>query len=149
MNIKLLNCPYCDSEQKVFHLNYSLIRLLENFESKKVVVLYNYSNPHKFIRNFNCKSCSEILSVYFNTETYQYFIEGQKLLKIKNEIRNISVKIKKLRKKIIVTYNKKIIEFLQQEIVKEELSLNKFIEQQEKVRSKQPLQLQQIQAISA
>ena len=99
MNIKLLNCPYCDSEQKVFHLNYSLIRLLENFESKKVVVLYNYSNPHKFIRNFNCKSCSEILSVYFNTETYQYFIEGQKLLKIKNEIRNISVKIKKLRKK--------------------------------------------------
>ena len=103
----------------------------------------NYVNPNKFIRNFNCKNCKEKLTVYYNIETYQYFIQGEKLIQIQEEIRKIRLKIKKLRKKIIVTYNTKIIDLLKSEIDKEVQSLDHFITQDVQARTSQPLQLNQ------
>ncbi len=145
MQIELINCPYCEIKQKVFHLNYTLIQLLKKIDpsNEKVLVLRSYVNPNKFIRNFNCKNCREKLTVFYNTETYQYFIQGEKLIKIQEEIRKIRLKIKKLRKKIIVTYNTKIIDLLKSEIDKEVQSLNHFITQDAQARASQPLQLNQ------
>ena len=111
--------------------------------NEKVLVLRNYVNPNKFIRNFNCKNCKEKLTVYYNIETYQYFIQGEKLIQIQEEIRKIRLKIKKLRKKIIVTYNTKIIDLLKSEIDKEVQSLDHFITQDVQARTSQPLQLNQ------
>lgn len=145
MKIELINCPYCEIEQKVFHLNYTFIQLLKKIDpsNEKVLLLRSYVNPNKFIRNFNCKNCKEKLTVYYNNETYQYFIHGEKLVQIQEEIRRIRLKIKKLRKKIIVTFNTKIIDLLKSEIHKEILALDHFIAQDVRERTKSTLQLNQ------
>lgn len=111
MQIELINCPYCEIKQKVFHLNYTLIQLLKKIDpsNEKVLVLRNYVNPNKFIRNFNCKNCKEKLTVYYNIETYQYFIQGEKLIQIQEEIRKIRLKIKKLRKKLLSLIIQKLL----------------------------------------
>jgi transposase-like protein len=146
MNIKLVNCPYCETEQKVFYLNYNLGQLCKrNFQNnEKVLALRNYLNTHNFVKNFNCKNCNETLTVYYNSETYQYFIQGQKLTQIQEQIKKIRLKIKKLRKKIIITYNQKIIDLLKLEIEKEVVSLNHFIDQDEKIKNSKPLKLSQV-----
>jgi len=145
MKINFINCPYCETEQNVFHLNYTLIQLLKKIDlgDKKILLLKSYVNSNKFIRNFNCKNCKEILTVYYNTETYQYLVQGEKLVQIQEEIRKIRLKIKNFRKKIIVTYNEKIINLLKSEIDKEVQALNHFIAQDIKARTTQPLQLNQ------
>ena len=146
MNIKLINCPYCETEQSVFYLNYNLGQLLKrNFQNnEKVLALRNYLNTHNFVKNFNCKNCNETLTVYYNSETYQYFIQGQKLTQIQEQIKKIRLKIKKLRKKIIITYNQKIIDLLRLEIEKEVKSLNHFIDQDVKIKNFKPLKLGQV-----
>jgi ribosomal protein S27E len=146
MNIKLVNCPYCETEQNVFYLNYNLGQLLKkNFQNnEKVLALRNYLNTHSFVKNFNCKNCNETLTVYYNNETYQYFIQGQKLFQVQEQIKKIRLKIKKLRKKIIITYNQKIIDLLKLEIEKEVESLNHFIDQDEKIKNFKPLKLSQV-----
>jgi hypothetical protein len=146
MKIEFINCPYCGIEQKVFHLNYTLIQLLKKIDpsNEKVLLLRSYVNPNKFIRNFNCKNCKEKLSVYYNIETYQYFIHGEKLIQIQEKIIRIRQKIKKLRKKIIVTYNTQIINLLKLEIDKETLALDHFISQDVQERNKKTLQLDQV-----
>jgi allophanate hydrolase subunit 1 len=143
MNIKLVNCPYCETEQRVFYLNYNLGQLLKrNFQNhEKVLALRNYLNTHNFVKNFNCNNCNETLTVYFNSETYQYFIQGQRLTQIQEQIKKIRLKIKKLRKKIIITYNQKIIDLLKLEIEKEVKSLNHFIDQDEKIKNFKPQKL--------
>lgn len=145
MKLELFNCPYCEIKQKVFHLNYTLIQLLKkiNPSNEKVSLLRIYVNPNKFIRNFNCENCKEKLTVYYNIETYQYFIQSEKLVQIQEEIKKIRLKIKKLRKKIIVTYNEQIIDLLKSEIDKEIQTLNHFISQDVQQRTNQPLQLDQ------
>jgi ribosomal protein S27E len=146
MKIELINCPYCETEQKVFHLNYNALQFLrKNFQNNEnVLSLRNYYYAHNFVKNFNCKNCKETLTVYYNSETYQYFIQGQKLVQIQEQIKRIRLKIKKLRKKIIITYNQKIIDLLKLEIEKEVETLNQFIEQDVQIRDSRPLQLSQV-----
>ena len=145
MKIESINCPYCETEQKIFYFNYNVTQFLKKVSNdEKIVPLRFYINPHKFIKNFNCKNCKEILTIFYNSETYQYFVQGEKLVQIQKEIRKIKLKIKKLRKKIIVTYNQKIIDMLNSEIDNETKSLDHFIQQDLKVRNTHPLQLNQV-----
>ena len=137
MKIESINCPYCETEQKIFYFNYNVTQFLKKVSNdEKIVPLRFYINPHKFIKNFNCKNCKEILTIYYNSETYQYFVQGEKLVQIQEEIRKIKLKIKKLRKKII--------DMLNSEIDNETTSLDHFIQQDLKVRNTHPLQLSQV-----
>ncbi len=82
--------------------------------------------------------------IYYNIETYQYFIIAEKLFELEEKIKKIRIKIKKIRKKIIVTYNQKIIELLKSEIDKEEQSLNHLVAQESQARSQQTFKLDHV-----
>ncbi len=146
MKIELINCPYCEAAQKVFHINYTFIKLLKEISptNKQIFILNNYTDPNKFIKNFNCKNCNEKLMVYYNIETYQYFIRAEKLFELEEKIKKIRIKIKKIRKKIIVTYNQEIIELLKSEIDKEEQSLNHLLAQESQSSSLQTFKLDRV-----
>jgi len=39
MRTTLVNCTYCDSNQKIFHISYNLKKFLNNFKKKKSLFL--------------------------------------------------------------------------------------------------------------
>ena len=74
MRTTLVNCPYCNSNQKIFHISYNLKKFLNNFKQEKIFILGTYNKKQEIIKKFNCNKCSETLFIYYDIEKSQYFV---------------------------------------------------------------------------
>ena len=68
MSTTLVNCPYCNSNQKIFHISYNLKKFLNNFKKEKTFILGTYNKKQEKIKKFNCSNCSETLFIYYDIE---------------------------------------------------------------------------------
>ena len=131
MKITLVNCPYCNLNQKIFHISYNLKKFLNNFEKLEVFILGKFNKNQEIIKKFNCDKCSMTLLIYYDIEKSKYFINGELL----EELRNSSVGIKKdietLKQKLFENDNEQIKDYLKINIIKEEEELN-YLTQKEK-----------------
>jgi len=88
MSTTLVNCPYCDSNQKIFHISYNLKKFLNNFKKEKIFILGTYNKKQEKIKKFNCNKCSETLFIYYDIEKLQYFVNGERIEELRNAITN-------------------------------------------------------------
>ena len=123
MKITLANCPYCNLNQKIFHISYSLKKFLNNFEKLEVFILGKF-NKYQEIKKFNCDKCSMTLLIYYDIEKSKYFVNGERL----EELRNSSIDTKKdiriLKKKLFENDNEQIKDYLKINIIKDEEELS-------------------------
>ena len=123
MKITLVNCPYCNLNQKIFHISYNLKKFLNNFEKLEIFILGKF-NKYQEIKKFNCGKCSMTLLIYYDIEKSKYFVNGERL----EELRNSSIDTKKdiriLKKKLFENDNEQIKDYLKINIIKEEEELN-------------------------
>ena len=123
MKITLVNCPYCNLNQKIFHISYNLKKFLNNFEKLEIFILGKF-NKYQEIKKFNCDKCSMTLLIYYDIEKSKYFVNGERL----EELRNSSIDTKKdiriLKKKLFENDNEQIKDYLKINIIKEEEELN-------------------------
>ena len=124
MKITLVNCPYCNLNQKIFHISYNLKKFLNNFEKLEVFILGKFNKSQEIIKKFNCDKCSMTLLIYYDIEKSKYFVNGERL----EELRNSSIDTKKdiriLKKKLFENDNEQIKDYLKINIIKEEEKLN-------------------------
>ena len=124
MRTTLANCPYCNSNRKIFHISYNLKKFLNNFEKLEIFILGKFNKKQEIIKKFNCNNCSETLFIYYDIEKSQYLVNGKRL----EELRNSSIDIKKdiriLKKKLFENDNEQIKDYLKINIIKEEEELN-------------------------
>ena len=113
MSTTLVNCPYCDSNQKIFHISYNL-------------------------KKFNCNKCSETLFIYYDIEKSQYFVNGERLEELRNAILEKKRGIEILKKKLVENINEQIKDFLQIKIIKEEEELNHLIQNEKELTKSAP-----------
>ena len=123
MKITLVNCPYCNLNQKIFHISYNLKKFLNNFEKLEIFILGKF-NKYQEIKKFNCDKCSMTLLIYYDIEKSKYFVNGERL----EELRNSSIDTKKdiriLKKKLFENDNEQIKDYLKINIIKDEEELN-------------------------
>ena len=123
MKITLVNCPYCNLNQKIFHISYNLKKFLNNFEKLEIFILGKF-NKYQKIKKFNCDKCSMTLLIYYDIEKSKYFVNGERL----EELRNSSIDTKKdiriLKKKLFENDNEQIKDYLKINIIKDEEELN-------------------------
>ena len=124
MKITLVNCPYCNLNQKIFHISYNLKKFLNNFEKLEVFILGKFNKNQEIIKKFNCNNCSETLIIYYDIDKSKYFVNGERL----EELRNSSIDTKKdiriLKKKLFENDNEQIKDYLKINIIKDEEELN-------------------------
>ena len=124
MSTTLVNCPYCDSNQKIFHISYNLKKFLNNFKQEKIFILGTYNKKQETIKKFNCNKCSETLFIYYDIEKSQYFVNGERVEELSNFITDKKRGIRILKKKLFENNNEQIKDYLKINIIKDEEELN-------------------------
>ena len=124
MSTTLVNCPYCNSNQKIFHISYNLKKFLNKFEKAEIFILGTYNKKQETIKKFNCNKCSETLFIYYDIEKSQYFINGERIEELRNAILEKKRGIEILKKKLVENINEQIKDILQVKVIKEEEELN-------------------------
>jgi hypothetical protein len=138
MSITLVNCPYCNSNQKIFHISYNLKKFLNNFKQEKIFILGTYNKKQEKIKKFNCNKCSETLFIYYDIEKLQYFVNGERIEELRNAITDKKNGIEILKKKLIENINEQIKDFLQIKSIKEEEELNHLIQKEKELTERAP-----------
>ena len=133
MSTTLVNCPYCDSNQKIFHISYNLKKFLNNFKQEKIFILGTYNKKQETIKKFNCNKCSETLFIYYDIEKSQYFVNGERIEELRNAILEKKRGIGILKKKLVENINKQIKDFLRIKSIKEEEELNHLIQKEKEL----------------
>jgi hypothetical protein len=124
MRTALANCPYCNSNQKIFHISYNLKKFLNKFEKLEIFILGNFNKKQEIIKKFDCNKCSETLFVYYDIEKSQYFVNGERVEELRNAIADKKRGIGILKQKLVENINEQIKDFLDKKIIKEEEELN-------------------------
>jgi hypothetical protein len=138
MSTTLVNCPYCDSNQKIFHISYNLKKFLNNFKKEKIFILGTYNKKQEKIKKFNCSNCSETLFIYYDIEKLQYFVNGERIEELRNAITDKKKGIEILKKKLVENINEQIKDFLQIKSIKEEEELNHLIQKEKELTERAP-----------
>ena len=138
MSTTLVNCPYCNSNQKIFHISYNLKKFLNNFKKEKIFILGTYNKKQEKIKKFNCSNCSETLFIYYDIEKLQYFVNGERIEELRNAITDKKKGIEILKKKLLENNNEQIKEFLQIKSIKEEEELNHLIQKEKELTERAP-----------
>jgi hypothetical protein len=133
MSTTLVNCPYCDSNQKIFHISYNLKKFLNNFKQEKIFILGTYNKKQETIKKFNCNKCSESLFIYYDIEKSQYFVNGERIEELRNAILEKKRGIGILKKKLVENINEQIKDFLRIKSIKEEEELNHLIQEEKEL----------------
>ena len=123
MKITLVNCPYCNLNQKIFHISYNLKKFLNNFEKLEVFILGKF-NKNQEIKKFNCNNCSMTLLIYYDIEKAKYFVNGERLEELRNSSTDTKKDIRILKQKLFENDNEQIKDYLKINIIKEEEELN-------------------------
>ena len=123
MKITLVNCPYCNLNQKIFHISYNLKKFLNNFEKLEIFIL-GKSNKYQEIKKFNCNKCSMTLLIYYDIEKAKYFVNGERLEELRNSSTDTKKDIRILKQKLFENDNEQIKDYLKINIIKEEEELN-------------------------
>ena len=138
MSTTLVNCPYCDSNQKIFHISYNLKKFLNNFKQEKIFILGTYNKKQETIKKFNCNKCSESLFIYYDIEKSQYFVNGERIEELRNAILEKKRGIGILKKKLVENINEQIKDILQIKVIKEEEELNHLIQEEKELTERAP-----------
>jgi len=133
MRTTLVNCTYCDSNQKIFHISYNLKKFLNNFKKEKIFILGTYNKKQETIKKFNCNKCSETLFIYYDIEKSQYFVNGERIEELRNAILEKKRGIGILKKKLVENINEQIKDFLRIKSIKEEEELNHLIQEEKEL----------------
>jgi hypothetical protein len=133
MSTTLVNCPYCDSNQKIFHISYNLKKFLNNFKQEKIFILGTYNKKQETIKKFNCNKCSETLFIYYDIEKSQYFVNGERIEELRNAILEKKRGIGILKKKLVENINEQIKDFLRIKSIKEEEELSHLIQEEKEL----------------
>jgi hypothetical protein len=133
MSTTLVNCPYCNSNQKIFHISYNLKKFLNKFEKAEIFILGTYNKKQETIKKFNCNKCSETLFIYYDIEKSQYFINGERTEELRNAILEKKRGIEILKKKLVENINEQIKDILQIKVIKEEEELNHLIQEEKEL----------------
>jgi len=133
MRTTLVNCPYCNSNQKIFHISYNLKKFLNKFEKADIFILGTYNKKQETIKKFNCNKCSETLFIYYDIEKSEYFVNGERLEELRNAILEKKRGIEILKKKLVENINEQIKDFLQIKSIKEEEELNHLIQEKKEL----------------
>ena len=123
MKITLVNCPYCNLNQKIFHISYNLKKFLNNFEKLEIFILGKF-NKYQEIKKFNCDKCSMTLLIYYDIEKAKYFVNGERLEELRNSSTDTKKDIRILKQKLFENDNEQIKDYLKINIIKEEEELN-------------------------
>jgi hypothetical protein len=123
MKITLVNCPYCNLNQKIFHISYNLKKFLNNFEKLEIFILGKF-NKYQEIKKFNCDKCSMTLLIYYDIEKSKYFVNGERLEELRNSSTDTKKDIRILKQKLFENDNEQIKDYLKINIIKEEEELN-------------------------
>ena len=123
MKITLVNCPYCNLNQKIFHISYNLKKFLNNFEKLEVFILGKF-NKNQEIKKFNCDKCSMTLLIYYDIEKSKYFVNGERLEELRNYSTDTKKDIRILKQKLFENDNEQIKDYLKINIIKDEEELN-------------------------
>jgi hypothetical protein len=138
MSTILANCPYCHSNQKIFHISYNLKKFLNKFEKADIFILGTYNKKQETIKKFNCNNCSETLFIYYDIEKSQYFVNGERIEELRNAILEKKRGIEILKQKLFENNNEQIKEFLQIKSIKEEEELNHLIQKEKELTERAP-----------
>ena len=138
MSTTLVNCPYCNSNQKIFHISYNLKKFLNKFEKAEIFILGTYNKKQETIKKFNCNNCSETLFIYYDIEKSQYFVNGERIEELRNAILEKKRGIGILKQKLFENNNEQIKEFLQIKSIKEEEELNHLIQKEKELTERAP-----------
>ena len=138
MRTTLVNCTYCDSNQKIFHISYNLKKFLNNFKQEKIFILGTYNKKQEKIKKFNCNKCSETLFFYYDIEKSQYFVNGERIEELRNAILEKKRGIGILKKKLVENINEQIKDILQIKVIKEEEELNHLIQEEKELTERAP-----------
>ena len=138
MSTTLVNCPYCDSNQKIFHISYNLKKFLNNFKQEKIFILGTYNKKQETIKKFNCNKCSETLFIYYDIEKSQYFVNGERIEELRNAILEKKRGIGILKKKLVENINEQTKDFLRIKSIKEEEELNHLIQEEKELTERAP-----------
>jgi hypothetical protein len=133
MKITLANCPYCNLNQKIFHISYSLKKFLNNFKKLEVFILGKFNKNQEIIKKFNCGKCSMTLLIYYNIEKSKYFVNGERLEGLRNSSTNTKKNIKILKQKSVENDDEQIKDYLKINIIKEEEKLNHLIQREKEL----------------
>jgi hypothetical protein len=133
MRTTLVNCPYCDSNQKIFHISYNLKKFLNNFKKLEIFILGKFNKNQEIIKKFNCNKCSETLFIYYDIEKSQYFVNGERIEELRNAILEKKRGIEILKKKLVENINEQIKDILQIKVIKEEEELNHLIQREKEL----------------
>ena len=133
MRTTLVNCPYCNSNQKIFHISYNLKKFLNKFEKAEIFILGTYNKKQETIKKFNCNNCSETLFINYDIEKSQYFVNGERIEELRNAILEKKRGIEILKKKLVENINEQIKDFLQIKVIKEEEELNHLIQEEKEL----------------
>ena len=123
MKITLVNCPYCNFDQKIFHISYNLKKFLNNFEKLEAFILGKF-NKYQEIKKFNCNKCFMTLLIYYDIEKAKYFVNGERLEELRNSSTDTKKDIRILKQKLFENDNEQIKDYLKINIIKEEEELN-------------------------
>ncbi len=123
MKITLVNCPYCNLNQKIFHISYNLKKFLNNFEKLEIFILGKF-NKYQEIKKFNCDKCSMTLLIYYDIEKSKYFVNGERLEELRNSSTDTKKDIKILKQKLFENDNEQIKDYLKINIIKDEEELS-------------------------
>ena len=138
MRTTLVNCPYCNSNQKIFHISYNLKKFLNKFKKAEIFILGTYNKKQETIKKFNCNKCSETLFIYYDIEKSQYFVNGERIEELRNAILEKKRGIEILKKKLVENINEQIKDILQIKVIKEEKELNHLIQEEKELTERAP-----------
>jgi hypothetical protein len=133
MKITLVNCPYCNLNQKIFHISYNLKKFLKNLEKLEIFILGKFNKNQEIIKKFNCDKCSMTLLIYYDIEKSKYFVNGERLEELRNSSTNTKKGIKILKQKSVENDNKQVKDYLEINIIKEEEKLNHLIQKEKEL----------------
>ena len=138
MSTTLVNCLYCNSNQKISHISYNLKKFLNKFEKAEIFILGTYNKKQEKIKKFNCNKCSETLFIYYDIEKSQYFVKGERIEELRDAITDKKRGIEILKKKLVENINEQITDFLKVKIIKEEEELNHLIQNEKELTKSAP-----------
>ena len=133
MKITLVNCPYCNFNQKIFHISYTLKKFLNNLEKLEIFILGKFNKNQEIIKKFNCDKCSMALLFYYDIEKSKYFINGERLEELRNSSTDTKKDIKILKQKLFENDNEQIKDYLKINIIKEEEELSHLIQKEKEL----------------
>ncbi len=144
MKRTLINCPYCLSNQKIFHISYYLKNFLNKFKKEKIFILGTYNKKQEIINEFNCNNCSETLFICYDIEKLKYFVNGKRIEELRSSILNNKIGTTILKRKLIDSDNEQIKDFLKIKINKEENNLNYLIQKEKELTERTPKEHTQV-----